>query len=222
MEISIRFPDFVWNKSLENPESDEFNILAVKIENSIRTEFANDSTFRTVKVVGFRQGSVVGNVQFEYVGGVIFVTPVDKLTTVVSDGRLRNITVDNSSLTITNYTCLQPLGMENRRIPDNAITSGVTHFSQPLTNARLHNAGPGWAPQFISDSEDYLQVDFLEEVWLTGIATQGSSYDNGSWLKAFYIQTSLNGQDWSHYVGGNGHSDRHVSFIDTLLTIPCN
>jgi hypothetical protein len=213
MEISIRFPDLIWIENLQNPESGDYKKLALRIESSIRAEFKNDNIFRTVKVVGFRKGSVISDVQFTYVGGVSFVTPVDKLTAVVSDGSLGNLTVDTSSVTITNYTCSQPLGMENRRIPDSALTSGVSRFYQPPKNARLHNQGPGWAPLYFSADEDYLQVDFLEEVWLTGIATQGSSYDTGSWLRAFYIQKSSNGQDWSYFAGE--YVTRHVSFIYT-------
>ncbi|CAB3983604.1 Signal peptide, CUB and EGF-like domain-containing 1 [Paramuricea clavata] len=219
MEISIRFPDIIWTENLQNPESSDFKKLALRIESSIRAEFKNDNIFRTVKVVGFRKGSVISDVQFTYVGGVSFVTPVDKLTTVVSDGSLGNLTVDSSSVTITNYTCSQPLGMENRRIPDSALTSGVSRFYHPPKNARLHNQGPGWAPLYFSADEDYLQVDFLEEVWLTGIATQGSSYYTGSWLEAFYIQKSSNGQDWSYFVGE--YVTRHIFIanddIDTVV-----
>ena len=212
MEISIRFPDLIWNENLQSPESDDFKKLASRIEKIIQAEFKNDPTFRTVKVVGFLNGSVISDVQFAYVGGVSFVTPVDKLTTVVSNGTLGNLTVDTSSVTITNYTCSQPLGMVNRRIPDSAITSGLTSVKDhEPKNARLHHPGPGWAPIHLLSDEDYLQVDFLEELWLTGIATQGSSYYGGSWLNAFYIRISSNGQDWSYYVGE--YVTRHVSSI---------
>ena len=215
MEISIRFPTLVWGDHLQDRESDEFNELASKIENIIREEFETDPTFRTVKVVGFSRGSVVSDVQFTYVGGVTFVTPVDKLTDVISNGSLGNLTVDVGALNISNFTCSQPLGMENRRIPDSAITSGLTSFYYPPTNARLNHPGPGYAPRYFDD-KDYLQVDFLEEVWLTGIATQGSSYKGagrggGSWLQTFYIETSSNGRDWSFYVGD--YIKYHVSGI---------
>jgi hypothetical protein len=99
--------------------------------------------------------------------------------------------------------------MENRRIPDKAITSGIGTYYHPPKNARLNHPGSGWAPRYFSEEEDYLQVDFLEEIWLTGIATQGSSYEGGSWLGAFYFETSSNGQDWSPYVGE--YISRHVS-----------
>ena len=229
MEILIRFPNLVWGENLQGRESDEFKELALRIENIIREEFETDPTFRTVKVVGFSRGSVVSKVQFTYVGGVTFVTPVDKLTEVISNGSLGNyLTVDVDALNIINYTCSQPLGMENRRIPDSAITSGITSFYYPPKNARLNHPGPGYAPLYFDD-KDYLQVDFLEELWLSGIATQGSSYEGagrggGSWLQTFYIETSSNGQDWSFYVGDyiRFHLFLANSDVDTVVrnTLP--
>jgi hypothetical protein len=212
MQISIRFPALIWNDNLQSRESDEFKEIASRIEKIIRAEFESDPTFRTVKVVGFLRGSVISDVQFTYVGGVTFVTPVDMLAKVISNGRLGNLTVDPGAVNITNYTCSQPLGMENRRIPDKAITSGIGTYYHPPKNARLNHPGPGWAPIYFSENKDYLQVDFQEELWLTGIATQGSSYGpEGSWLRAFYFETSFNGRDWSYYVGE--YTVRHVSVL---------
>lgn len=215
MEISIRFSGLTWNASLKNPASVEFKQFSLRIENGIRTEFLNDSTFRTVNVVAFRPGSVISDVQFTYVGGVSFANPADTLTTAVADGTLDDLIVDASSINITNYTCLQPLGMVNGRIPDSAITSGVTRFYHPPKNARLHNPGLGWAPQYLSGDNVYLQVDFLEEIWLTGIATQGSSYHSGSWLQTFYLRTSSYGRNWLYYVGE--YVTRHVRHALTFL-----
>ncbi|XP_028407566.1 uncharacterized protein LOC114530191 [Dendronephthya gigantea] len=224
MEISIRFPVLTWNESLKNSASIEFKHFSLRIENAIRAELVNDTTFRSVNVVDFHPGSVISDVEFTYVGGVSFSNPADTLTTAVADGTLDDLIVDTSSMNITNFTCSQPLGMVNGRIPDSAITSGVKRSYLPPKNARLHNPGPGWAPQYLSGDDVYLQVDFLEEIWLTGIATQGSSYHGGSWLQTFYLRTSSDGRNWVYYVGE--YVTRHLFIandnVDTVVrnTLP--
>ena len=196
MEISVKFTNFVWNNNLLNHDSEDFKKLAYQIESAIRGVFKNDSTFRTIKVEKFTPGSVISDFQVNYVAGTEFTNPFDAIVAAAADGKIgNNLMVNSSSLNIVNYTCGTPLGMENGRIPDSAITSANPDNKHPFTNARLNHNGPGWTP----DKDAYLQVDFGEVVVLTGIGTQGSSYSGGSWLKSYHFSYSVDGNTWVEY-----------------------
>ena len=199
MEISVQFTTLVWNNNLSSHDSREFMKLASQIENAVRDEFKNDVTLRTVKVKEFTPGSVISELQFHYVAGTEFKNPFDTLTSAAADGKIGSFPVNASSINIANYTCGTPLGMENGRIPDNAISSGNRNNYHPFKNARLNHNGPGWTPQVLYIKDAYLQVDFGEVVQLTGIATQGSSYDGGQWLRAYYFTYSIDGVKWLEY-----------------------
>ena len=45
----------------------------------------------------------------------------------------------------------------------------------------------------------YLQVEFEEVVQLTGIAKQGFSHGNGSWLQSYQLNYSVDGANWREY-----------------------
>lgn len=227
MEIQVTFPDLVWNNNLSDPESRSFIELANQIENAIRDEFKNASTFRTVKVEKFTRRSVISYLVFNYVPGVEFSNPLDTLAAVTVDGKLGNLTVNSSSLSVVNYTCGSPLGMENGRIPDDALTSANPVNVHPFTNARLHHNGSGWTPRVTNIEDAYLQVDFGEVVLLTGIATQGSSYQGGNWLLSYYFSYSKDGKTWLFYKGntndeymvGSKSLYTHVSLLFVKLRI---
>ncbi len=205
MKISVQFTKLVWDNNLSDPDSREFMELANQIENAIRGEFKNDTTLRTVKVDKFTRGSVISDLEFNYVAGTEFNNPLDTLTSVVADGKIGNLTVNSSSLDIVGYTCGTPLGMENGRIPDSAITSANRDNYHPFKNARLNHNGPGWTPRVYHIEDAYLQVDFGEVVQLTGIATQGSSYQGGNWLQAYHFNYSIDEKKWLEYKeGSNG------------------
>ena len=195
MTISVQFTTLVWNNHLSDPHSREFMELANQIENAIWVEFQNDATFRTVRVKEFTQGSVISELEFNYVADTNFSNPLDTLTSAAADGEIDNLSVNASSVVIVNYTCAAPLGMENGRIPDNAISSANKDNIHPYTNARLNHNGPGWTPT----EDTFLQVDFGEVVQLTGIATQGSSYKGSSGLKSYTFNYSIDGTKWLEY-----------------------
>ena len=201
MEIQVTFSDLVWNNNLSDSNSRSFIELANQIENAVRNEFKNTSTFRTVEVEKFTRGSVISDLGFNYVTGVEFGNPLDTLAAVTADGKLGNLAVNSSSLIVVNYTCGSPLGMENGRISDSALTSANPDNYHPFTNARLNHNGPGWTPRVSNIKDAYLQVDFGEVVLLKGIATQGSSYQGGNWLKSYYFSYSKDDKIWLFYKG---------------------
>lgn len=85
--------------------------------------------------------------------------------------------------------------MENKLIPDSAITASST--LAPLTllyapgNARLNYKGAagrygGWIPA-LSDHSQWLQINFGRETQVTGIATQGF-YNVLYYVKSYTLQ----------------------------------
>ncbi|XP_028394142.1 uncharacterized protein LOC114518358 [Dendronephthya gigantea] len=224
MVISIKFSSLNWNSNLSNPNTRDFIELEKQIGNYVVDIFRNDSTFRTVKIKRFMPGSVVAFLEINYVAGVVFNNPLDTLAIAVVDGKFGELTVDPFSLNLRNYTCGTSLGMENGRIPDGAITSGVKHNYHPLTNARLNHRGPGWAPQPGRLEDAYLQVDFGLIVELTGIATQGSSYGGGrwlpgSWLQAYQLNYSTNGSVWQRYKARTNVAVVFIANVDVNTTV---
>lgn len=216
VELSVRFPDLEWNQSLLDSNSMDFIELARKIENTVRDKIDSDAAFRTVKVKQFKPGSVISLLELSFVAGVNFTSPVDTFYAAIDDGKLGNLTTDKSSLEVVNFTCTQPLGMENGRIPDKAITSGISvNYHQP-PNARLNSPGPGWAPQSLIGNDIYLQVDFQDVILLTAVATQGSSFQGGSWLQAYFLQYSSDGRKWTYYKGDGIVYEVGVEFINML------
>ena len=203
VEASVRFPNLVWNQNLSNTESQEFIELARIVEDNVRKGFKSDGNFRTVKVKEFRAGSVISTLELYSIYGLNLTAPVDTLSAIIANGKLGNLSVDRSSLEVVNFTCTQPLGMEDGRIPDDAITSGNKENERPPYFARLNKQGPGWVPQIIYLSDVFLQVDFRQEVELTAIASQGSSYDGGSWLNGYRLNYSPDGKKWLQYKGDN-------------------
>ncbi|CAB4028365.1 Signal peptide, CUB and EGF-like domain-containing 1 [Paramuricea clavata] len=199
MEISVRFTNLVWNNNLSNPDTRDFMELANRIENAVRGDLRNDTTFRTVKVEKFIRGSVISDLTFNYVAGTDFNNSLDTLKRAAADGKIGNLTVNSSSFYIGHYTCGTPLGMENGRIPDSGITSANKDNYHPFSNARLNHNGPGWTPRVNRTEDAYLQVDFQEVVQLTGIATQGSSYQGGNWLQSCQFNYSVDGSTWLEY-----------------------
>ena len=206
VEASVRFPNLVWNQNLSNTESQEFIELARIVEDNLRQEFKSDANFRTVKVKELRPGSVISILELVFTYGLNFTAPADKLSVAIADGKLGTYSVDRFSLQVVNFTCTQPLGMENGRIPNSAITSSRSLDYHPPQNARLNFPGPGWAPIILS-GDVYLQVDFQEEVMLTAVTTQGSSYHGGSWLQTYYLKYSLDGSNWIYYQGDSVKHD---------------
>ena len=148
--LSLRFPDMVWNENLTNSKTSEYIELTNNVENNVRQELKHDPSFRTVRATGFSPGSVISELELTYVAAVNLTTPLDSLSHAIADGRLGNLTTDESYLKFVNFTCTQPLGMENGRIPDTAITSSQSLDDEPPANARLNSPTAGWDPRTLS------------------------------------------------------------------------
>ncbi|TRY86459.1 hypothetical protein DNTS_025544, partial [Danionella cerebrum] len=75
--------------------------------------------------------------------------------------------------------CSSALGLEDGHVYYGQLTSSSYRENNPADAARLNVVPnvmvmePGWSP-LPGDPHPYLQVDFLEPVWISGVVTQGS------------------------------------------------
>ncbi|XP_067031760.1 retinoschisin-like [Acropora muricata] len=95
---------------------------------------------------------------------------------------------------------IQPLGMENREIPNEAVKASSSWSSRYAPwQARLNNIGisGSWAAKQNAIGE-YLQIDLGKERVVNKIATQGTpSLDQ--WVKTYKLLFSSNGANWNEY-----------------------
>ena len=115
---------------LRDPNSDEFRETAEVVENAVRLELRNDSTFRAVSVRGFSKGSVVTNFDVSYIPDNSTGMPVANLAEAVAAGQVGGLAVANDSLAVVSYTCQLPLGMEDRRIKDGWVTASTSRADE--------------------------------------------------------------------------------------------
>ena len=89
--------------------------------------------------------------------------------------------------------------MENGRITDSQITASSSYtaniyYDRPH-NARL-NGVSAWAAG-LGDNDPWIQVDFVQDLWVTGVATQGYG---PAWVRvqAYFIEHRINGSsNWT-------------------------
>ncbi|XP_029197739.2 retinoschisin-like [Acropora millepora] len=97
---------------------------------------------------------------------------------------------------------IQPLGMENKEIPNRAVTApNFLRVRQPW-QARLNNIqnsrGFGFWSAFPNTIGQYLQIDLGKETVVSKVATQGSpSMDQ--WVTSYKLTFSSDGTNWNEY-----------------------
>ncbi len=85
----------------------------------------------------------------------------------------------------------KPLGMENFQITDSQLSASGQHRVEMSPGAGRINyfissgLGGCWLP-LVKDENQWLQVNFLRTVKVTGFATQGRHYDP-QWLKEYTV-----------------------------------
>ncbi|XP_049862899.1 hemocytin [Schistocerca gregaria] len=94
--------------------------------------------------------------------------------------------------------CVEVMGLENGMMYDEQLTAssvlnGDLHTFGP-SQARLNKNG-AWVPG-ISDTSQWLQIDFVTPSIVTGIITQGAP-SSDSWTESFKVLYSLDGLTWN-------------------------
>ncbi|NWI10528.1 DCBD2 protein, partial [Crypturellus soui] len=116
--------------------------------------------------------------------------------------------LSTSLFTFKTSGCYGTLGMESGVIPDSHITaSSILEWSDQAgqvniwkpENARLKRPGPPWAA-FISDEQQWLQIDLNKEKRITGIITTGSTLpEHYYYVSAYRILYSDDAKKWMVY-----------------------
>ncbi|XP_022809858.1 uncharacterized protein LOC111346861 [Stylophora pistillata] len=117
--------------------------------------------------------------------------------------------------------CRRPLGMENYRVPDSAITSSSQwDANHGPSNARLDRPSGGgktgaWSAR-TNDVNQWIQVTFSEITKVTGVGIQGR-YDYNQWVTKFKVSYSLDGIHFSTLSKVfNGNNDRNTIVVPDL------
>ncbi|XP_078344750.1 uncharacterized protein LOC144630294 [Oculina patagonica] len=97
-------------------------------------------------------------------------------------------------------TNCRPLGMESGAILDSQITASSEHSSQyPARLARLNvQAGQTCWAALVNDVNQWLQVDFLQSVTLSKVATQGR-HNYPQWVESYFLSYSMDGSAFENY-----------------------
>lgn len=98
---------------------------------------------------------------------------------------------------MTNYFLVEsysvPLGLEDKRIPDTAITASFAESSWPAIKGRL-NSDKVWCAS--SKADQYLQIDIGAVKMITKVATQGMK-DRDNWVTHYRLGYSIDGIHWA-------------------------
>ncbi|XP_031556124.1 uncharacterized protein LOC116292922 [Actinia tenebrosa] len=95
--------------------------------------------------------------------------------------------------------CDFPLGLENGKIDDFHITASTVTDGSLAKHARL-NGPKCWIPSKL-DEKQYLMIMFVDKVFLTAVATQGSSVGGKSmFVSSYWISSSRDGNEWIDYI----------------------
>ena len=100
---------------------------------------------------------------------------------------------------------IQPLGMENREIPNEAVSaSSFWKYDHEPWQARLNNTEKSGSTGSWSALQNaigqYLQIDLGKERVVNKIATQGRpSTVHFQWVKSYKLLFSSDGAKWNEY-----------------------
>ena len=119
-------------------------------------------------------------------------------------GSVLQKTVNKKQFVFLATACpIQPLGMENKEIPNRAVTASSYHGpGHEPRQARLNNnqksGGTGSWSTLPNTIGQYLQIDLGKKRVISKIATQGRpSMDQ--WVKSYKLIFSIDGAKWNEY-----------------------
>ncbi|XP_014670433.1 PREDICTED: neurexin-4-like, partial [Priapulus caudatus] len=117
------------------------------------------------------------------------------------------------------YTkCTDPLGMEDGRIENGAITSSSqASDDKGPENARLNSVHDAWTSG-ITDYNQYIQVDLRRRHEITGIGTQGRG-GSDDYITEYHVLYSDNGRDWMDYVNKLGRTKTFNANTDSTSMV---
>jgi hypothetical protein len=109
--------------------------------------------------------------------------------------------------------------MESGRILDSAITAS-SHYDYRLipANGRLNtNRGScAWATSIVGKESAWIQVDLVDIIWVTGVATQGRCSQWQQWVTSYTVSYSTDGEIWEFYKESGSTKVRYPYFLSNF------
>ena len=118
----------------------------------------------------------------------------------------------------------QPLGMEDSKIADEAITtSSVLDESHGPSRSRLNTKPEGeqmgaWAAKD-NDENQWLQVDLGKTVEVTRVGTQGSGDSAEHRVTSYTLSVSQDGEDFQLYKENGEEKVLDVAFLHLIINL---
>ncbi|XP_037550324.1 SCO-spondin-like [Nematolebias whitei] len=121
--------------------------------------------------------------------------------------------------------CSSPLGLEDGRIHYSQLSSSSHRENNPADAGRLNIIPnikvmePGWSP-LPADPQPYLQVDFREPKWISGVVTQGNEHMWG-YLTKYHVAFSLQSDIFTDFTeNGKPEGPAKVFEVQMVGSIP--
>ena len=93
---------------------------------------------------------------------------------------------------------MEALGMEDKRIPDSAISASSFYSEGTHSNLVRLNSPSAWVA-VNNDPQPWVQVDLGKDAMIKKIATQGRRGAH-QWVKTYMLSSRVNGEnDWLMY-----------------------
>ena len=128
--------------------------------------------------------------------GILLLPPGEKA---IAKQKKKKLIISFSSLEI----CKHPLGMQNRRIPNHAVTASSSWDANHAPYlGRLHFTARGkfqgaWSSRY-NNHFQFFQVDFRKATKVSHVATQGRQNAN-QWVTQYRLAYSQDGVNWALY-----------------------
>ena len=121
-------------------------------------------------------------------------------------------------------SCFLPLGLEDKRITDGALTASTYYNTYYSPWYGRINSIYSWGAR-TNNVNQWFQVNFVSVVKVTGIATQGRQNAN-YWVKTYTLYYSPDSTNFRYYTEGRGAKVRGKYYlfsygnIDHLMVTP--
>lgn len=98
--------------------------------------------------------------------------------------------------------------MESGQISDHQITASTYGPAFQPKHARLRGSNVWLQDIAVGATNQWLQIDLEQQLLIRGVATQGRP-DVDHWVEEYFVDYSLDGQEWIRYSEPKAGSDNH-------------
>ncbi|GFS11689.1 contactin-associated protein like 5-4 [Elysia marginata] len=96
----------------------------------------------------------------------------------------------------------KPVGVQDGRIPNNAMTASSSNSKRPPWQARVGRSASAWSPS-IQNAVQWLQIDLGDYMTVTAVYTQGRQ-GSDEYVREYFIEYSDDALTWRRYTNQLG------------------